>query len=230
MSEFYSLVTNIGVQKINEALVNGTKLDLTFIAVGDSNGSYYEPDINRLSLVNECWRGEITEIGQNTQLYAKAMIPYDVGGFYIREIGVFDSENNLLIIGKQPETYKPLEDEGSIKELWIKVILEAINPDVIELKIDPSIQMATIQYVQNLFLAYQSHTHPDLMPIWLYDTNGNGIVDSCEYVDGGLFTDGSDISIPQPPVIPELIMSTTIYDQNNNGIVDEAENIDAGTF
>ncbi|HSA05865.1 MAG TPA: phage tail protein [Candidatus Gastranaerophilales bacterium] len=230
MPEFYSLITNMGIQRVNESLAAGTKIDLAFIAVGDSNGAYYEPDINQTSLVNERWRSEITEIGVDSQLYAKALIPYDVGGFYIREIGVFDSENNLLIIGKQPETYKPVEGEGSIKELWIKVLLEAINPDVIEFKIDPSIQMATVQYVQNLFLNYQSHTHPDLMPIWLYDTNNNGIVDSCEFVDGGLFTDGEDINIPQPPVIPELIMSTAIYDQNNNGIVDNAENIDAGMF
>jgi len=227
MSEFYSLITNIGIQRVNEALSAGTKIDLAFIAVGDSNGSYYEPDINQTSLVNERWRSEITEIGVDSQLYAKALIPYDVGGFYIREIGVFDSENNLLIIGKQPETYKPVEWEGSIKELWIKVILEAINSEVIELKIDPSIQMATIEYVQNLF---DSHNHPDLMPIWLYDTNGNGVVDSCEFVDGGIFTDNQQIDIPQPPTIPELIMSTTIYDQNSNGIVDEAENIDAGSF
>jgi len=230
MPEFYSLIMNTGIQKVNEALSSGTKIDLAFIAVGDSNGAYYEPDISQTGLVNECWRGEISEIGVDTQLYAKALIPYDVGGFYIREIGVFDSENNLLIIGKQPETYKPVEGEGSIKELWVKVILEAINPDVIELKIDPSIQMASVQYVQNLFLSYQNHTHPDLMPIWLYDTNNNGVVDSCEFVDGGIFTDGEDITIPQPPVIPELIMSTSIYDLNNNGIVDEAENIDAGEF
>lgn len=230
MPEFYSLITNIGIQKINEALAAGTKIDLAFIAVGDSAGAYYEPDIEQTGLLHERWRGEISEIGVDSQLYAKALIPYSVGGFYIREIGVFDSESNLLIIGKQPETYKPVEGEGSIKELWVKVILEAINPDVIELKIDPSIQMASVQYVQNLFASFQNHTHPDLMPIWLYDTNNNGVVDSCEFVDGGLFTDDEDIELPQPPVIPELIMSTSIYDQNNNGIVDEAENIDAGEF
>ena len=68
------------------------------------------------------------------------------------------------------------------------------------------------------------------MPIWLYDTNGNGVVDSCEFVDGGLFTDSGDIEIPQPPVLPDLIMNTSIYDKNQNGIVDDAENIDAGEF
>lgn len=230
MSEFYSAITNIGIQKVNEALAAGTKIDLAWIAVGDSNGAYYEPDIEQTSLLNEQWRSEISEIGVDFQLYAKTLIPYDVGGFYIREIGVFDSQNNLLIIGKQPETYKPVEGEGSIKELWVKVILEAINPNVVELKIDPSVQYATTEFVNNLFIDYQNHTHPDLMPIWLYDTNSNGVVDSCEFVDGGLFTDGEDIFVPEPPEVPELIMSTAIYDTDNDGIVDEAENIDAGTF
>lgn len=227
MSEFYSVITDIGFEAINYALANDEKLDLAFIAAGDSNGSYYEPSKEQTSLVNELWRGEISEIGQDTHFYAKALMPYNVGGFYVREIGVLDSDNNLLIIGKMPETYKPVDSQGSVRELWIKVIIDAVNPDVIELKIDPSIQMATVNFVRNLF---NGHSHSDLMPIWLYDTNGNGIVDSCEFVDGGIFTDNQQIEPPPPPVVPELIMSTTIYDQDNDGIVDNAENIDAGEF
>lgn len=225
--EFYSIVTNKGFEKINEALMEGSKLDLAFIAVGDSNGTYYSPYKEQISLVNELWRGNVLEIGQDSHFYAKTLLPCDAGGFYIREIGVFDSDNNLLISGKMPETYKSIESEGSIKELWIKVILDSVNTEVIELKIDTSIQMATVSYVNNLF---NSHSHNDLMPIWLYDTNSNGVVDSCEFVDGGIFTDNQQIDIPNPPKIPELIMSTTVYDSNNNGIVDNAENIDAGTF
>ncbi len=222
--EFYSIITNIGLQKIQEALADGTKLDLKYIAVGDSNGKYYEPELSQTKLKNEKYRTEITEL---TALTAKALIPASVGGFYLREFGIFDSENNLLLVGKQPETYKPLETEGSFKELWIKVVIAAINADVIEINLDPTIQMASIAWVQNLF---NGHTHPDLMPIWLYDTNGNGLVDTCEYIDGGTFTDGEQLDIPQPPNVPELIMSTTIYDKNGNGIVDNAENIDAGEF
>lgn len=226
--EFYSIVTNIGFQKINECLATGSKLDLKFIAVGDSNGSYYEPAINQTSLLNECWRGEISEVNEdNIGLYARTLMSFNVGGFYIREVGVFDTENNLLIIGKQAETYKPVITEGTAKDIWLKVVLTSINPDVIELKIDPSVQTATVQYVLNLF---NNHNHSDLMPIWVYDTNANGIVDSCEFVDGGIFTDNQQMEPPQPPLIPELIMNTAIYDKDNDGIVDAAENIDAGIF
>jgi len=226
--EFYSIVTNIGFEKINECLNQGTKLDLKFIAVGDSSGSYYEPEIDQLHLVNECWRGEIQEINEDgLGLFARTLMPFNIGGFYIREIGVFDTENNLLIIGKQAETYKPIVSEGTAKDIWLKVVLTSINPDVIELKIDPAIQTATVQYVLNLF---NNHSHSDLMPICIYDTNANGIVDSCEYIDGGIFTDNQQMDPPQSPIIPELIMSTLIYDKNKNGIVDEAENINAGEF
>lgn len=226
--QYYSIVTNIGFQKVNECLALGTKLDLKFIAVGDSNGSYYEPAINQTFLVNECWRGEISEINlDNLGLYARSLIPFDIGGFYIREIGIFDTANNLLIVGKQAETYKPVVSEGTSKDIWLKVILNAINPDVIELNIDPSVQTATVQYVLNIF---NNHNHPEFMPILIYDTNANGVVDSCEYVDGGIFTDNQSMEPPSPLIISELIMSTVIYDKNNDGIVDKAENVDAGEF
>lgn len=223
-TEFYSLITDIGFNEINKALNDGKKLDLKYIAVGDSNGKYYEPKTTQTKLKNEKYRAEIIEV---TNLTARALIPNNIGGFYIREVGLFDGNNQLLLIAKQPETYKPIESQGSVKELWIKVLLKAINPDVIEIKIDPSVQYASTQFVIEQI---KTHKHPDLMPIWLYDTNGNGVVDSCEFIDGGRFTDGGDINLPQPPAIPELIMSTTIYDKNNNGIVDNAENIDAGEF
>ncbi len=222
--EFYSIITDIGLTKINEALNNGTKLDLKYIAVGDSNGSYYEPELSQTKLRNENYRAEITEL---TSMTAKALLPASVGGFYLREFGIFDSENNLILVGKQPETFKPLETQGSFKELWLKVVIIAINPDVIQINVDPTIQMASMNWVRNLL---NNHKHPDLMPIWLYDTNGNGIVDTCEYIDGGIFTDGGAIELPQPPLIPKLIMSTVIYDKNGNGIVDDAENLDAGEF
>ena len=224
-NQFPSLITDKGYELINDALLRGVKLDLSFIALGDSGGNYYEPDYSQTELVNEKCRIPISEVDGTS---VKALIPYDIGGFYIREVGIFDSENNLILIAKHPETYKPIEDEGSFKNIWLKIRLKGVNPNAIEIKIDPNIQTASIEYVNNLF---NDHKHPDLMPIWLYDTNGNGYVDTCDYVDGGKFSgDSGDSTNPDIPSIPQLIMSTTIYDKNGNGIVDDAENIDAGEF
>lgn len=221
--EFYSIITNKGLDLITKALSNGTKLNLEYIAVGDSNGAYYEPNKNQTSLVNERYRAKISEV---TELVAKAQIPNDIGGFYIREVGVFDDKNNLILIAKQPETYKPIVSEGSTKELWIKVLIQAINPDVLELKIDTSIQTATVEFVVNLL---SNHTHKDLMKIATYDSNSNGIVDTCDYIDGGSFKDDAN-DIGNNSSGNNNTMDKNIYDKDGNGIVDNAENIDAGEF
>ena len=235
MSEFYSIITKKGFKLITEAIANETKINLEYIAVGDSNGAYYEPNEEQTTLVNEKYRARISEV---TELIAKAQIPNDIGGFYIREIGVLDNQNNLILIAKQPETYKPIISQGSAKELWIKVIIQAINSEVLELKVDTSIQTATVELVANLL---NLHTHNDLMPVAIYDTNYNGRVDTCDFIDGGKFVgdintnpDNSILerlgSSQNGIIIPETIMNTNKYDKNNNGIVDEAENIDAGEF
>ena len=91
---FYSVVTDIGIEKINEALETGRKLDLKYIAIGDSNGTYYEPTVTQTELVNELYRADISAVDELT---ARARIPFDVGGFYIREAGIFDSDNNLIL-------------------------------------------------------------------------------------------------------------------------------------
>lgn len=235
MREFYSIITKKGLELITEAIANETKINLEYIAIGDSNGAYYEPNEEQTTLINEKYRARISEV---TELIAKAQIPNDIGGFYIREIGVLDNQNNLILIAKQPETYKPIISQGSAKELWIKVIIQAINSKVLELKVDTSIQTATVELVANLL---NLHTHNDLMPVAIYDTNYNGRVDTCDFIDGGKFVgdintnpDNSILerlgSSQNGIIIPETIMNTNKYDKNNNGIVDEAENIDAGEF
>ena len=235
MSEFYSIITKKGLELITEAIANETKINLEYIAIGDSNGAYYEPNEEQTTLINEKYRARISEV---TELIAKAQIPNDIGGFYIREIGVLDNQNNLILIAKQPETYKPIISQGSAKELWIKVIIQAINSEVLELKVDTSIQTATVELVANLL---NLHTHNDLMPVAIYDTNYNGRVDTCDFIDGGKFVgdintnpDNSILerlgSSQNGIIIPETIMNTNKYDKNNNGIVDETENIDAGEF
>ena len=156
---FYSVVTDIGIEKINEALETGRKIDLKYIAIGDGNGSYYEPNVNQTELVNETYRAEISSVDELT---ARARIPFDVGGFYIREAGIFDSENNLILVSKQPETYKPREEQAGFKDIWMKIQLTGINPNALVLKIDPNIQLCTLE---QLLESIRSHKHPDLMAI-----------------------------------------------------------------
>ena len=221
MSEnFYSIITNTGVEIINNTLAEGKKLDLAFIGVGDGNGDYYEPSGNQTELLNEKYRVSISEV---TNLTAKGLIPADVGGFYIREVGLFDKYNNLILIAKQPETYKPLASEGSTKEMWIKVIVNAISSEALQLKVDTSLQYATVQWVLSIFDDYKNST---IMRTSQYDTNANGLVDTCEIIDGGGFN-SSDLSKIK---IDETTMSAIIYDQNLNGIIDTCEYIDGSTF
>ena len=93
--KFDSIITDIGFEKINSALITGEKLDLKYIAVGDSCGEYYEMRQDQKTLVNELYRVEAQQVDG---VSATALIPHNVGGFFIREVGVFDSLNNLILI------------------------------------------------------------------------------------------------------------------------------------
>ena len=100
--EFYSILTQKGLSKQLECIENLTEFDISYIAVGDGDGSLYTPEETQTALKNEKWRGEILTHGiADNKLFATTSVPIDVGGFTIREIGLFDSSNNLLCIGKK---------------------------------------------------------------------------------------------------------------------------------
>ncbi|WP_162472033.1 phage tail protein, partial [Clostridium ihumii] len=155
MSEqFYTILTKLGKAKIANASALGTTLNLIKFKVGDSNGSYYNPMEDQQTLKNKVWEGPVSSItideNNPNWIIIQAMIPGDIGGFMIREAGVFDSEDNLIAIGKYPETYKPLASEGSSKDLFIKMILEVSNTASVTLKIDPTVILATKKDIQIL--------------------------------------------------------------------------------
>jgi parallel beta-helix repeat protein len=144
---FYTILTNVGKAKIANATALGTKVNLTHLAVGDSNGSYYNPTQEQTALKHEVWRGAINSIKIDDQnpnwLIVEIVIPADVGGFTVREAGVFDDQGDLIAIGKYPETYKPVLASGSAKDLFVRMILEVTNAATVTLKVDPSIILAT---------------------------------------------------------------------------------------
>lgn len=130
--DYYSLVTNVGLIKEAEAgQIGANPINLTEIAVGDGNGSYYEPDSAATSLVNELYRTSLTsavlDANNPNQLIIEGVIPEEAGPFYIREVGIFDSDGDLFAIGKYPETFKSNYESGSGKRLYIRLIVAFVS-------------------------------------------------------------------------------------------------------
>lgn len=148
---FYTVLTNAGIAAFANAQVSQSKVDFSTIAVGDSNGAYYNPVATATKLANEVWRGPINSISIDEKnpnwLVIEAVIPATAGGFSIREIGVFNPAGVLLAIGKVPETYKPAAEQGSLKDLYLRMILEVSNASAVTLKVDPAIIFASKKYV-----------------------------------------------------------------------------------
>lgn len=147
-NEFFTILTTTGKAKLAAAQVSGTPLQITQMAVGDGdNGAYYNPVESQTALKHETWRGALNNltVDQNNPnwIVAELVIPDTVGGFYIREVGLFDSTGALIAVGKFPESYKPTLAAGSNKQLYVRMILEVSNASAVTLLVDPSVVLAT---------------------------------------------------------------------------------------
>lgn len=148
MSEkFYSLVTKVGQAQIANALALGRKIEFGDFALGDGGGGSYEPTEEQRDLKKEVWKGKITslKVGEKNpnEVVIDTYVPSDVGGFTIREFGIRDKAGNLIIVGKHPETYKPIAIDGTTKDLTIRVILNISNAEDVIIQIDPSVALLT---------------------------------------------------------------------------------------
>ncbi|EBS3706547.1 phage tail protein [Salmonella enterica subsp. enterica serovar Putten] len=165
-NEFYTLLTDRGMAKIASALADKKQLHLQKMAVGDGGGQYYEPIASQTNLRHEVWRGEMNTLtvapNNPNWLIAELVLPEDVGGWYVREVGVFDDEGELIAIGKFPESYKPLLPGGCGKQVCIRLIMEVSNTTAVTLTVDPSIVLATRDYVDARLDEHEHSTnHPD---------------------------------------------------------------------
>ncbi|EEA4527837.1 phage tail protein [Salmonella enterica subsp. enterica serovar Derby] len=165
-NEFYTLLTDRGMAKIASALADKKQLHLQKMAVGDGGGQYYEPTASQTNLRHKVWRGEMNTLtvapNNPNWLIAELVLPEDVGGWYVREVGVFDDEGELIAIGKFPESYKPLLPGGCGKQVCIRLIMEVSNTTAVTLTVDPSIVLATRDYVDVRLDEHEHSTnHPD---------------------------------------------------------------------
>lgn len=150
---FYTILTKVGKAKLANSQVTGVKVDLSEMVVGDSSGVYYNPTETQTSLKHEVWRGGIGSIAIDEQnpnwIVIETVIPADVGGFNVREVGILDAAGDLIAIGKYPDTYKPVLSQGSAKDLYIRMIIEVTNASNVTLKIDPTVVIASRKYVDD---------------------------------------------------------------------------------
>jgi phage-related tail fiber protein len=159
MSEqFYTILTNIGKAKIANAISLGSEINLVRFAVGDSNGSYYNPTEEQTELRRKVWETNAISIVNDEKnpnwIKIEAIIPGDVGGFTVREVGIFDDKNEMIAIGKIAEIYKPVSENGSTKDVIIRMIIEVSNASVVTIKVDPTVMIATkkdIEVVESKF-------------------------------------------------------------------------------
>ncbi|UKO81171.1 phage tail protein [Escherichia coli] len=151
--KYYAILTNQGAARLANATMLGSKLNLTQMAVGDANGVLPTPDPAQIKLINQKRIAPLNLLSvdpnNQSQIIAEQIIPENEGGFWIREIGLYDDEGVLIAVANCPETYKPLLQEGSGRTQTIRMILVVTNTEAITLKIDPSVVLATRKYVDD---------------------------------------------------------------------------------
>lgn len=165
-TKFYTLLTDIGAAKLASAAALGVPLKITHMAVGDGGGALPTPDAKQTALVNEKRRAALNMLyidpQNSSQIIAEQVIPENEGGWWIREVGLFDESGALIAVGNCPESYKPQLAEGSGRTQTVRMVLITSSTDNITLKIDPAIVLATRKYVDDKALELKVYVD-DLM-------------------------------------------------------------------
>lgn len=166
---YFAILTAIGEAKLANATALGTTLQLTQMGVGDGNGSTPLPNRNQTTLLRENRRAPLNRLfvdpANASQIIAEQVIPEEIGGWWIREIGLYDAEGNLCAVANCPDTYKPVLAEGSGRTQVIRMVLIVSNTSAVQLKIDPAIVLATRGYVDDEFSKHLAalDPHPQYM-------------------------------------------------------------------
>jgi hypothetical protein len=165
-AKFYTLLTEIGAAKLASAAALGVPLKITQMAVGDGGGVLPSPSAQQTALIAEKRRANLNMLyidpQNSSQIIAEQVIPETEGGWWIREVGLFDDTGALIAVGNCPESYKPQLAEGSGRTQTVRMVLITSSTDNITLKIDPSVVLATRKYVDDKVLELRVHVD-DLM-------------------------------------------------------------------
>ncbi|EAA5313161.1 phage tail protein [Salmonella enterica subsp. enterica serovar 4,[5],12:i:-] len=166
-TKFKTVITTAGAAKLAAATMpGGKKINLNVMAVGDGGGKLPEPDAGQTQLVNEVWRHTLNKISQDNRysnyIVAELVIPPEVGGFWMRELGLYDDEGTLIAVANMAESYKPELAEGSGRAQTCRMVIIVSSVESVALSIDSTMVMATQDYVDDRLAEHeQSRRHPD---------------------------------------------------------------------
>lgn len=160
-TKYFALLTNIGAAKLANATALGAQVEITQMAVGDGNGVLPTPNPAQTALTHELRRAQLNMLTidpvNTNQIIAEQVIPEDAGGWWIREIGLFDKDGDMIAVANCAETYKPQLQEGSGRVQVIRVILIVSSTEAVTLKIDPSVVLATRKYVDDAVIEVKAY-------------------------------------------------------------------------
>ncbi|HIA0187676.1 TPA: phage tail protein [Salmonella enterica subsp. enterica] len=165
--KYKTVITKAGAIKLAAATVpNGKKVNFTAMAIGDGGGTLPVPDANQTKLVNEVWRYKLNKISQDNKhqnyVVAELLIPPETGGFWMREMGLYDDTGTMIAVGNMAESYKSKLEEGSGRAQTVRMVIMVSDIESVELTIDTSTVMATQDYVDDKLAEHeQSRRHPD---------------------------------------------------------------------
>ncbi|HGC6387419.1 TPA: phage tail protein [Cronobacter dublinensis] len=160
-TKYFALLTNQGAAKLANAAALGTKVNIASMGVGDGGGTLPTPDPAQTKLIAEKRRAQLNSLtvdaANSSQIIAEQIIPESEGGFWIREIGLYDADGVLIAVANCPETYKPQLAEGSGRTQTVRMILIVNSTTAVTLKIDPAVVLATRQYVDSAVIEVKQY-------------------------------------------------------------------------
>jgi hypothetical protein len=182
---YYAILTAVGEAKLANATVLGTPVQISRMAVGDGNGSLPTPNRTQTALINERYRADLNTLSADPlnvgQIIAELVIPETEGGYWLREFGLYDVDDNLIAVSNCPPSYKPQMAEGSGRTQVLRMVLVISSSTAVQLKIDPSVVLATRAWIEVNFLKLGDNPQPGQVPTrtatgmeWKYPYQQNG--------------------------------------------------------
>lgn len=161
---YFAILTAVGEAKLANASALGTQLQISRMAVGDGNGNLPVPSRTQTALINERYRADLNELkvdpNNASQIIAELVIPETEGGYWLREMGLFDASGDLIAVSNCPPSYKPQMAEGSGRTQILRMVLIVSSTAAVQLKIDPSVVLATRAYADSLIAVHMADADP----------------------------------------------------------------------